>query len=1115
MYFFTRTKKAVGVFILSAGLCIAQNSVANAENYSILNAPFHYHNDQTTLKDVVVNLKETYGVNFAYPEKIDDSQLISISLEGTSLEEVIQQLAKQTGLKIQVVGNTVILKNNKPVSTEEQEVLIKKIKGAVYDKNKEPILGATVSVVGTTIGAITDVNGEFMLEVPNQGELKVSFIGFHDQIIVIGNQTSIEIYLKENSKELEEVVVIGYGESKRGDLSSSIATVKLDDVETNLSPSPNEMLQGQVAGVNIQGNGAPGSASRVSIRGVSSINGANEPLYVVDGVPLSSNSASTLTVGDYRQDPLSMINPNDIESIEVLKDAAASAIYGSRATNGVILITTKKGSEGKIKVNFSTKTGFQSLPTTIDMLDSDSYISLQREASNNYNNDMGYKPGDNGYVDVNNVLGNVPDHPQTLDWLGMVTNQNALITDNNLSLSGGGENHLFYISTNYFNQDGLLPGTNLERFSLRANIEMDLNRWLKVGALMNISQSTGYAQANGNVGTGVLRRAIEQRPYDSPYLEDGSFAIGGQHILRHNGIQVLENEETVNKNVMNLMTFFAEAQLAEGLKFRSTVNSETRNVNSFNHQTMKHPYAFGVGKRTERTDNINSLLFENFMTYNKEVFSKLNMSLMGGHSFNSYQNKYVQGYGENFPSDDFKNLGSATHTTSTAAISYNYLNSFISRANFNYDDRYLFNANVRYDGSSKFAEGNRYGFFPSASVGWVPTNENFFPEVEAISSMKIRSSYGLTGNQAGIGNFSYIPTAVGGYNYNGGTGMMVTNIGNPDLKWETATQFNIGTDLMMFNGRLKVTYDFFIKDTHDLLFDRPTLATSGFTTQTVNIGSMRNRGHEINISTLNIEKKDFSWTSDFNISKIKNEVTQLVDNSPYRYGSWNVLKVGESIGSFYTVKTDGIYQTVDEIPEKLYAQGVRPGDFRYLDVNGDGIINDEDRQVTGSALPDFYGGLTNTFKYKNFSLSILATFSVGNDVVADWRRDSDHMGAMDYNQLRSSYENRWTGPGTSNDVPRATKGGQNHLFSDYYIEDGSYLRIQNVTFAYNLPNHIATKVGLGSAQISVSGQNLYTFTKYSGFSPDASSSLDAKSYGVDFLQIPNPRSIIFGLNLQF
>lgn len=994
------------------------------------------------------------------------------------------------------------------------------VAGKITDKDGLPLAGASVKVIGTSQVTATDSNGDFKFQLaPGTYTFEASYISFKTQqkggVVVNENlNTSVSIILEDALGELSEVVVVGYGQNVRRNLTTAIGSVKPSDIPDRNVASANQLLQGQVAGVNLtSSNGTPGGNSRVSIRGVSSINGDNEPLYVIDGIPLSKATASYNFSGEYRQDPLSMINPSDIESIDVLKDAAATAIYGSRGTNGVIMITTKQGKQGTPKISFNQLSGVSTMPKKLDLLSPSEYIAMQTEATNTYNTDMGYTPGSSGYIDINKVLGVVPEDPHNVNWQDMIIRGQATTTQTDLSLSGGNDHVTYFTSGGYQYQEGMIKKSSLTRYSVRNNLDYRPNSVFNLGLNLNGNYTRSTSIPNGDQGTALFQRSLEQRPYDRPLLQDGSYAVGGKDILRHNALIILDKDDTEDKNFQGLINVYANINLLKYFTYRSSYNTELRLGNGHRRQGFEHPYN-PKGYVNDIRNYRYSGTFDNTLTFGN-TWNDLDVEVMAGHSFFEDSYNFNQATGTEFPSDDFKHITAATIRVGDEDASRYSMESYIGRLNLGYKNRYLLSATARYDGSSKFAKDNRYATFPAVALGWVFSEENFIDFPEWLSFGKLRLSWGKTGNQDGIGNYAYLPLAAGGYNYNSLTGLSVTNIGNKDLMWETSEQKNLGLDLSFLAGRLSFSYDYFQKSSDNLLYNVPVLTTSGFTSRTSNIGSMENKGHEFSLNSTNINRDGFKWSTNFNISFVHNKVTSLIGDEPIVVGGWNAIIEGQPLGVMYGYKQLGIYQTLDEIPQTLQNQGVRPGDAKFADLDNNGIINSLDREVIGSALPKFNGGLANNFAVGDFDISLFTTFSYANDIAAAWRNGLDHMGARDYGALADSYHDRWTGPGTSNTVPRVTKSAYNLKNSSYFIEDASYFRIKSLTVGYRLPSRLAQQVSLNNIRVFATGVNLYTFTGYSGYDPEASMNTDARSYGVDNLVTPQPRSFMIGLNVNF
>lgn len=1058
--------------------------------------------------------KQTGYFFFYRYEDLIDARPITIDLKNASIDQALQACLKDQPYVYALKDNTITIRLNKKQQVDAARQST--VKGIIVDPEGFPLPGVSVNIKGTQVRARSDENGQFVIQsTADNAVLVFTSIGYKPQELAIPASGEIKIIMEHDQNNLNEVVVIGYGESTKRNLTNAVSRLDVASVSPRNVSSANQLLQGQIAGVNLTtANGTPGGASRVSIRGISSINGDNEPLYVIDGIPLSKATASYNFSGEYRQDPLSMINPADIESIDVLKDAAAAAIYGSRATNGVVLITTKQGKSGKPRIALSQLSGLQTMPKKLNLLNPQEYIALQTEATENYNRDMGYQPGQTGYINIANVLGVVPDDPYDVNWQDLIINDPAQTHQTDFSFSGGNDHTTHFTSAGYQYQEGLIKKSTLKRYSVRSNIDFKPNDIFNFGVRLGGNYTHSTSIPNGDQGTALFQRSLEQRPYDRPYLEDGSFAVGGRDILRHNGALILEKDDTFDKNFQGLINLYGNIKFLKHFTWHTGYNAEMRLGQGFRHQKLEHPYN-NRGYTNDVRNNRYSATLDNTITYRNSWNSDFNLEAMVGHSYYVDRYDFNQATGTEFPSDDFKHITSATILTADGDASRYAMDSYLGRVTMDYKDRYFLSASARYDGSSKFSKDNRYAAFPAVSGAWAFTSEDFFGKQDWLEFGKLRLSWGKTGNQDGIDNFGYLPLASGGYNYGMQTGLSVNAIGNLDLRWETSTQSDFGLDLSFFKGKLSFTYDYFIKKTDGLLYNLPVLATSGFTTLTSNIGKMENRGHEFTINSVNMDKEGFRWTTSLNISLIRNKVLSLVGEEPIIVGGWSAIIPGQPLGLFYGYKQLGIYQSLDEIPQAQQEQGVRPGDINFQDLDGNGIINASDMMKIGDSQPAFNGGVTNTINYGNFDLTIFNTFSVGNDVAAAWRTGLDHLGARDYGALKDSYENRWTEPGTSNTVPRATKGGQNNRNSSFYIENASFFRIKNLTLGYQLPASIVHRISMSQLRIFASVNNLYTFTKYSGYDPEASMGVDARSFGVDNLVTPQPRSYMLGLNVNF
>lgn len=999
--------------------------------------------------------------------------------------------------------------------TKEYVVTKKNVNGTIVDKDGNPLIGVTIFEKGTDNGCITDFNGQYQLSLSNRDAvIVISYVGYKTQELK-GDQLVEKIVLEEDAVALDELVVVGYAVQKKKELTGSTSSLKTSDKKLSVTTSLDQMMQGNLS-VNItNASGMPGGAVRVSIRGVGSINGSNEPLFVIDGIPVSNsdNSGVNGRFGGSVQNPLSMLNPNDIESIDVLKDAAATAIYGSRATNGVVMVTTKRGKKGqRTTVNLSASYGLQSLPKEIEMADSDLYLTVRNEAVNNYNTQNNLKPGDNLYktLEVNPR----PGQPDT-DWIDLITHDQAAVQNYEVSVSSGSEKTRFYSSLGYFDQEGIILTNRFRRYSLRTNVDHDISNAFQTGVSIALSKTINNRVPNDNVGNGIFTRSIEQRPFDVPFKEDGRYMIGGVDIPRHNGIQVLNEQKSKNEWYRVLANAYLTIKLLEGLEYKLSLSGDIRYSNDYLKLTKDHPYGSPKGEITDYRSMMQNYLIDNTLTYTKQI-KDFNFTALGGYSMQEINTDASSIVGKDFPSSQFDYINAAGRINSASTTGgKNRLISTFFRLNMGYADRYLFTFSIRADGSSKFADGNQWGTFPSVSGAWRISNESFFPKDGIISDLKLRASWGMTGNQEGIGNYDSRSLANGGHNYNGQDGIAITTLANPDLKWEKSDQTNIGLDLSLFNDRVTVGMDYFIKNTKDLLYDRPLHTTTGFSSITQNIGSMRNTGFEFNVESHNIMNDRFSWDTQFNISTIKNKLTSLIDEKPIPVGN-HVLQVGQPIGSFYMYKMDGIYQDNQEVPEKLYAKGVRAGDIKYADKDNDGDLTPADKEIVGKPLPDFFGGLTNRFRYGNFDLTIFNTFSVGNDVYATGMGGIDAVGHNNYGMRKDIAANRWTGPGTNNSIPRAMISTHNTQASTYLLHDGSYFKFKDVTLGYTLPSNLTQKLNISNMRVYLSAQNLWTISSYPGYDPEVSYSVNnSKTMGEDAMTVPQLRTFVCGFNLTF
>ena len=921
-----------------------------------------------------------------------------------------------------------------------------------------------------------------------------------------------EVRLENDNMALDEVVVVGYGTQRRSLVTNAISQFKPTEENMRSVMSPSELLQGRIAGVSIStSSGNLGSAEKMSIRGSSSLSASNEPLYVIDGIPLSNNSASLYSFGE-NMSSLATLNLTDIESIEVLKDAASAAIYGSRATNGVVLITTKQGREGKSEVKVNYGFSITQFPNTgrREYVGSKQYVEVFNEGVDNYNRQNGFTVNSSGYVKpIRNPYGDMPD----TDWLDLITRlgQSHYL---DLSFSGGNAKTKYYLSGSYNYQEGVIKTNDISKVNLKSNINHEMFKWLKVGANISGNYLHNNRIPGADLGSTIIGRAVQQRPFDRPYKPNGDYYVGGtDELVFHNPMQILDEETAYIENMRYLGNFYATFKYKDKFAFKSSVNTDITQIYDYTYYNENHPYGKGVGRIVDYNRTIKNILVENFATYN-DKFGDFSLSAMLGHSFQKVTTRSAKLDGSGFPSPSFDVVGVASSLDAYSGSLSNYaMESYFGRATFSYKDRYVLTATLRTDGSSKFARDNRWGWFPSVSLGWNISKENFMKDSD--TELKFRVSYGKTGNQEGIGSYAYQALMSGGYNYGNGSGIAVSTFGNRDLTWEKADQFDAGFDITLFKGRVNIMADAYYKKTKDLLYSTPIHSTTGVTSIISNIGSMRNIGAELTINT-HFNFGPLSWLSQFNIATNRNKLTELLgDDKPISIGANRALQVGKEVGAFYLFIMDGIYQYDGEVPAEQYAQGIRAGDVKWRDVDDNNLINDNDRQVIGSSNPYFSGGWNNTFRYKGVSLDVFFTYMYGNDVYAAWKINTSKLGHKN-GVLAEEARNRWTGPGSTDLHPRSVSGDTNNTRnSDRWLEDGSFLRLRSLTLSYTFPEKISRRLAMKSLRVYFQGDNLWLATRYSGWDPEVSNNLDPRFMGVDNFSVPQPRMFCFGLNVTF
>ena len=1025
------------------------------------------------------------------------------------------------GLMIMLSAVTVI----SAAASSLTEVQQRRITGKVTDATTGELLpGVTIVIKGTTTGVASDIDGTFSLDIPSGNViLQFTSVGYRMKEVAVGNSNIVNVALESDVTMIEELVVVGYGFKKKRDLTGSIASVSAEDIAATPVKDVLSVLQGRASGVLVTSNsGAPGDGITVRVRGNSSLNSGNEPLYVIDGVPVESNSLSSLNGYDsHGLNPLSEINPGDIESIEVLKDAASTAIYGSRAANGVILITTKRGKEGKPKVSLNFFTGFSQITRKLGVLNAtqwrqviiDSYANLDR-----YNNAT--TPTEPHWTAIDSLN---PMNSGDVDWQSVMY-RTAMQNQIELSVQGGSQDAKYAFSTSYLDQDGIFLASNYRRITSRLNTDFKVSKKLTIG--QNISFTNGVNNRINAGGTGnlsLVQSILVRPPVYSLTYPDGSpiYYFNG----KRNPVGMAEectHLNTVNRVIGNQ---YLEYNIIEGLMFRTNLSIDfiSMKEDEFYPTTVDYRAGYNWGAVRSRTNS--TWANENYLTYNKTFSGVHNFGAMAGFSMQEWKMQTTGLDGLYFVSDNIRTLNGAG-TISNQAVNTteeHAMLSYYGRVTYNFEGRYLFEANIRADGSSRFGEENRFGYFPSASAAWRFSDESFSKGLTFLSDGKIRFSVGQGGNEA-------IPNYVSGGGFSVGTNYLTYSGASPAvmpnqaLKWEVTTQYNLGLDLAMFNSRVTFVSDFYIKNTSDLLFAVPIPETTGFGFITRNIGDIKNRGMEFSLITINLDKA-FKWTSQFNIGFNDNEVVSLpqevLTNGYIQNGTYHILQEGQPIGTFYGWKFLGVYsRDEDNVDQVRYGSATgkvfKGGDIIWDDLNDDNIIDDADKQIIGNAQPLFSGGFNNDFSYKNFGLNIFFQFCYGNDIYSNLNSMRNWVFA--YNNVSTDALNRWREQGDVTDYPAPVRNDpmRNEYLrvSDRWVEDGSYMRLKNITFSYTIPSDITSKVGISNLRAYVSGQNLITWTHYTGYDPEVNS-FSGLQVGVDDGAYPQSRTVIFGLNVEF
>ncbi len=987
-----------------------------------------------------------------------------------------------------------------------------------------PLPGVSITIKGTTKGTSTDEKGTYKLSVPANSTLQASFIGFTDAEQVIGNRSVVDFTLSSNVKSLSEVVVTGYGSQIKRDLTGNIVKIKSSEIQDMPVTTFEQSIQGKAAGVQInQGTGKLAQGIQVRVRGQSSVSASNEPLYVLDGIPLTQGDLGN---NGGETNPLVDINPQDIESIEILKDASAGAIYGARAANGVVLITTKKGKSGATKISFGMQYGKSKPTKVLKFLNTQQYIDFYRVAAANSDAIDGYDKKDpdsyTSYMESffqTQSLGTLGTANQAdTDW-GSLAFQDAPSKQYDLNLSGGTDKTTFFISGQLLDQTGILLGNAFNRYTGRMNLTHRVTDRLSIGMNMSVTRSLNERVSGDRQFDNPLQLVALPPMTPSTDPETGlpvGTPPGDISIpVYYNGMINIGNayyNTTVHRNISNV---FAEYAILKGLRFRTEFaldllnQQEEQYYNSKTQRNFGAPLGYGFN-RFVRVENYNT---NNYFVYDN-VFGKHGINATAGLSYQNSQTKTNAAEGKDFPSDAYRMITSAARKTDASSSQSDYrFASYFTRLNYKFNDKYLLGLSARIDGSSRFGADNRYGFFPAVSAGWVLSEESFLKNIELISFLKLRASWGKTGN-AEIGNFPQLGLFTGDAGYGTLPGQRPSQLANPSLGWESTQQIDIGLDFGILKNRINGEIDYYEKNTTGLLLNVNVPGTTGFATQTKNVGALTNKGFEFVLNTDNLVGQ-FKWKTSLNASTNKNKITDL-QGQVIEGGLANMSRAveGQPLGTFFTVEYAGVDPTNGDA---LFYKNTKAADGT-IDRSTTKTYSQAQRTVIGSPLPKWVAGVTNTFSYKGFELSVFLNGVFGNKLnFYGVGRFSSANGRFEDNQTVNQLA-AWTPQNTNTNVPQArlffNNGAQ---ASSRFIEDGSYVRLRNVTFAYNLPKTLISKVKLSNVRVYVTGQNLLTFTKYSGWDPEVNADdvVSNIALGYDFYTTPQAKTIMGGLNISF
>ncbi|KAA0992643.1 TonB-dependent receptor [Dyadobacter aurulentus] len=1051
----------------------------------LLNRRVNLKAEKWEVRKVLRSIEQQTSIRFAYrPKSIPAEQKISLSVSNMPLSEVLEKVTKPLGLKYEVVGEQIVLspEQNAPAQNtglvpapQVAPNLERTVTGKVSDDQGMGLPGVSVVLKGTQNGTITDGEGKYSLTfAQDDGVLIFSFVGYVPQEVTLGGQSAMDVTLMSDTKTLEELVVVGYGSQKKADLTGSVVSVGEKDFTQGVNNSALQLVNGKASGVQIsQSSSAPGGGISIRIRGAGSINSSNEALIVVDGLPGASATS---------------ISPDDIESIQILKDASAAAIYGSRAANGVVLITTKKGKKGATRVNYNGYVGIQTVAKKMEMLDGQQYMQVLNELSA----DQGGQP--RFTEEQMRTIGT------GTDWQDQIFRK-AVAHNHQLSFSGGSDKSTFYLGVNYLSQEGVVKRSGLKKYNIRLNYELNPSEKFKINLNLNTNRSINNSiltTNSGNENAGPMNTALQFDPTIAPGLNALGRYPFNSLISLENPLALINGVDQSNVSNRTFGTLSSEYTILKGWTATLRLGGDIENQRSDSYvstATQRGLASGGNGNVISVEDN--HWISELFTTYNR-TFNKHQISVLGGATLEKYETRLVGASSMGFLSDvSLTNLlqsgdGDRGDNVSSGR-STNKLNSYLGRLNYTFNEKYLLTASMRADGTSRFSDKNKFAFFPSFALGWRLSEETFIKQTNFFNDLKLRLSYGKSGNQA-IGNFETLQTFIaGGRAILGGglvQGVEPARIPNPDLRWETTEELDLGIDFSVFQGRLSGSLEYFIKNTSDQLFNKPLPTTSGFESIRVNFGTVRNRGIDLMLESRNFVN-NFKWNTTFTFSALQNKVVELPDFIPQVItgnvgftSNYAIVRTGEAMRSFYGYEVERLFQTTDDIASSAQP-GAKPGHPKFVDQNNDGKIDPNDRVILGSPFPKFIFGLNNTFAYKGFNLNVLITAVEGIKTLDGNIVESLYPINFERNRLAAHYLDRWTPSNPDAKYPSgvnpSTYGGALAVNS-MTVTDASFARLKTVTLGYDIP---LSGKKIKSASVFVAADNLLTITKFQGFDPDA------------------------------